>query len=374
MQLLHFQILAALATFATGQKVVGKAEGFAAGVTGGGNATPQTPKDIKELTSLLTDATARVIVLDKTYDYTSSEGTVTGTACAAWGTGNACQMILQDDCGSNPKKTVTYNKAAKSPIKVGSNKTILGVGNKGIIKGKGLSFASKNVIVQNIQVSDLNHKYVWGGDAISFAGADQIWIDHVTTARPGRQHYVFGFTPSTRVTLSNNFINGDSQYSTGCDGYHYWTFEMVGTKDSITMKNNFIYKTAGRGPALSGGTLLHAVNNVWEDTKGHALEGGDSKARGVFEGNVFNNVTTVMADYAGRLFASPDASTNSQCKTALGRNCETNIFPGTKTGSKLTSKKDTSFFGDFKGLGIASVATAQSIQANVPAKAGMGKL
>jgi pectate lyase len=80
------------------------------------------------------------------------------------------------------KETVTYYKAAKTPIKVGSNKTILGIGNKGIIKGKGLSFAGKNVIVQNIQVSDLNHKYVWGGDALSFAGADLIWIDHVTVS------------------------------------------------------------------------------------------------------------------------------------------------------------------------------------------------
>ena len=82
------------------------------------------------------------------------------------------------------KETVTYYKAAKTPIKVGSNKTILGIGNKGIIKGKGLSFAGKNVIVQNIQVSDLNHKYVWGGDALSFAGADLIWIDHVTVGVP----------------------------------------------------------------------------------------------------------------------------------------------------------------------------------------------
>ena len=49
--------------------------------TTGGSATPQYPKDINELTTWLTDATARVIVLDKTFDYTTSEGTVTGTAC-----------------------------------------------------------------------------------------------------------------------------------------------------------------------------------------------------------------------------------------------------------------------------------------------------
>jgi pectin lyase len=104
---------------------------------------------------------------------------------ANWGTGATCQRILLDSCDAGKvKETVTYYKAAKNPIKVGSNKTILGIGAKGIIKGKGLSFAGKNVIVQNIQVSDLNHKYVWGGDALSFAGADLIWIDHVTVRSP----------------------------------------------------------------------------------------------------------------------------------------------------------------------------------------------
>lgn len=166
--------------------VVGKAEGFAKGVTGGGSATPQYPKDTTELKTWLEDSTARVIVLDKTFDFTETEGTVTGKACASWGTGAKCQRILQDSCDSNtPAETVTYWKAPKQGIKVKSNKTILGIGTKGVIKGKGLNFQdTKNVIVQNIQVSDLNHKYVWGGDAISFAGADLIWIDHVTVCIP----------------------------------------------------------------------------------------------------------------------------------------------------------------------------------------------
>lgn len=150
---------------------------------------------------------------------------------------------------------------------------------------------------------------------------------------------------------------------------------MVGTGDSITMKNNYITKTAGRGPALSGKTLLHAVNNVWDDVKGHMLEGGETTARGIFEGNVFNNVQNVVADYAGKLFGSPDANTNKQCSTALGRSCEVNLFKGTTTtASSLTGKKDTSFFGDFKGLTIASAKAAGDIAARIPTVAGIGKL
>lgn len=182
---------------------------------------------------------------------------------------------------------------------------------------------------------------------------------------------MFGFNPSKRITLSNNFINGESDFSTGCDGYHYWTFEMVGKDDQITMKNNYIYKTAGRGPALSGGTLLHAVNNVWDDVVGHAIEGGEAAARGIFEGNAFVKVNQLVSDYKGRLFSSPDAATNAQCESALGRACEANVLDQTADDFKYT---DTSFFGDFKGLAIASAEAASDIKSSVPSNAGAGKL
>ncbi|KAI8930855.1 hypothetical protein NX059_011872 [Plenodomus lindquistii] len=368
--------LAGLAHFATAVSVAGTAEGFAKGVTGGGNATPQYPKDIKELSSLLTDATARVIVLDKTFDYTTSEGTVTGTACANWGTGAKCQRILQDTCGTAPVETVTYYTAAKTPIKVGSNKTILGIGNKGIIKGKGLSFAGKNVIVQNIQVSDLNHGYVWGGDALSFASADLIWIDH--TARPGRQHYVFGFTPSTRITLSSNFINGASDYSTGCDAYHHWVFGMVGTGDTITMKNNYITKTAGRGPALSGKTLLHAVNNVWIRHQGPRHRGRTCRRpRPRLKERYSKDISNVVTDYAGKIFSSPDEAADKQCTAQLRRACQVNLFSGTTSAAAsahLTGKKDTALLAEFKGKSPAGAAAASAIVTRIPHGAGAGKI
>lgn len=63
---------------------VGTPFGAAAGTTGGGSATAQTPSSIAELTSWLSDSTARVIVLDKIYDFTSAEGTITATACKPW--------------------------------------------------------------------------------------------------------------------------------------------------------------------------------------------------------------------------------------------------------------------------------------------------
>jgi pectin lyase len=178
--------LAGVSRLVSAQTIVGKAEGFAAGVTGGGNAAAVYPRDITQLKTYLTDKTPRVIVLNKIFDFTTSEGTESGRACQNWGTGSACQKIIQDDCGTAPAITGTWNKAARTPIDVASDKTILGVGSSGGIKGKGLRFRAeaRNIIVQNIAVTDLNPEYVWGGDAISFDGSDLIWIDHVTVSLP----------------------------------------------------------------------------------------------------------------------------------------------------------------------------------------------
>ncbi|KAF4955671.1 hypothetical protein FGADI_4364 [Fusarium gaditjirri] len=161
---IYISALTALLTSVTTQKVSGPAQGFAQGVAGGGSAAAVTPKNIQELVTYLTDKTPRVIVLDGTYDFIGSEGTV---------------------------KEKGY-------------KTIIGVGNKGIIKGKGLRFVNvKNIIAQNIHITNLNPQYVWGGDAFTFSGTSKIWVDHCTTSLLGRQHYVFGRDKSTGITLSN---------------------------------------------------------------------------------------------------------------------------------------------------------------------------
>ncbi|KAL4742865.1 hypothetical protein BDV11DRAFT_202323 [Aspergillus similis] len=353
-------ILAA-ATYATAQSVSGSAEGFASGVTGGGSATPVYPADTAELESLLSSEGEQVIVLTKTYDFTGT--TATGTACYSWGTGEGCQLILQDDCGDTPSTTATYDAAGKTPIPVASDKTLLGVGSEGVIKGKGLSFTDNvsNIIVQNIKITDLNPEYVWGGDALTFDGSSNIWIDHVETSLIGRVHYVFGYNANSGITLSNNFINGETTYSTSCDGYQYWGMELVGENDSITFKGNYLYKTSGRSPALSGTTKFHACNNVWSDNNGHAIEGNE-QGQGLFEGNVFQDVTTVVSSAnweAGDLFlSSADGTGNDACASYIGRNCASSIY--TNDGGDYTSYTDVSWLGDWSGLTIAECAEASA--------------
>ncbi|KAF5012152.1 hypothetical protein FDECE_1801 [Fusarium decemcellulare] len=357
--------------------VTGAAEGFAEGVTGGGSATPVYPKSIDELVSYLGDSSPQVIVLEQEYDFTGSEGTASETGCAPWGTGSGCQTAInKDDWCTNyqpdaPTVDVSYDKAGLNPIIVASDKTIIGTGSKGVIKGKGLRITggSQNIIIQNIHITELNPQYVWGGDAITLDGADLVWIDHVTTSLIGRQHIVLGENPSGRVTISNTKIDGNTEWSATCDGHHYWSMYFTGSNDQITFKNNYIVATSGRAPKVQGGTLLHAVNNVWEDNSGHAFELGDGGSV-VAEGNVFKNVKATIEDgFTGKLFSSPDDSANAACSDALGHACEVNSFES--SGSLEGS--DSSILSEFSGKSVATAEPFASAEQAATA-AGFGTI
>ena len=49
----------------------------------------------------------------------------------------------------------TYTNAAREPIDVGSNKSIVGVGSSGVLQGRGLRLTGgvTNVIIQNIHIT-----------------------------------------------------------------------------------------------------------------------------------------------------------------------------------------------------------------------------
>jgi pectin lyase len=112
---------------------------------------------------------------------------------------------------------------------------LVGLGTNTVLNGKGLRFVDlSNIIIQNIEITNLNPQYVWGGDAFVFSDTDLIWIDHVTTSSLGRQHYSFGQSSDNGVTISNSFINGATEHSATCDGHTYWGLELVGSSDQIT--------------------------------------------------------------------------------------------------------------------------------------------
>ncbi|PLB42547.1 polysaccharide lyase family 1 protein [Aspergillus candidus] len=370
-------VIIALISGASAAGVTGAAEGFAKGVTGGGDAAAVYPSTTEELVSYLGDSSPRVIVLEKTFDFTGTEDTTSGTGCAPWGTDEGCQLAInQNDWCSNyesdaPSVDVSYDNAGLLGITVASDKSLIGSGTSGVIKGKGLRIVSgaSNIIIQNIAITDINPKYVWGGDAITLNDCDMVWIDHVTTARIGRQHLVLGNEASNRVTVSNSYFNGESEYSATCDGYHYWGIYLAGSNDMVTLKGNYIYHMSGRSPKIDGNTLLHAVNNYWKDSSGHSFEIG-SGSNILAEGNYFEDIPTIMESNGSQLFTSPDDAANQACSATLGRACEVNGFES----SGEFSSSDSDLLANFEGKNVAAASAFTEAQGSVPGSAGQGKL
>jgi pectin lyase len=374
-------LAAVVAAFASGvsaaDAVKGAAEGFAKGVTGGGKAAAVYPNNLKELTNYLSDNAARTIVLTKTFDFRNSEGQATSQGCMPWGSGSTCQIAINGAgnwCGREQPKApkvnkITYDAAGNNPLVIKSNKSLIGQGSKGVIIGKGVKMVSgaKNIIIQNVRFTNINPKYVWGGDAITINDADMIWIDHVTVDLIGRQQLVLGTQASRRVTVSNCEFNGATSWSATCDGHHYWGMYFTGNNDMITFKNNYVHHMSGRAPKVQENTLLHAVNNYFYANSGHAFEtaaGGNVLA----EGNVFQNVKNPLENNGGQIFAAGNGQ-DGACKGPLGRNCVPNAYgstpkmPGTSTG----------FLANFKGKNVAAAASADAAK-KVQQSAGFGRI
>lgn len=267
--------VACIANLASAQ-VVGSASGAAKGTTGGGDATPAAPADIDELVEWLTDDQPRVILIDKEFDFRGSEGETSENGCRP--DSNTCGSSGQDAidgtgewCSdSYPVVEVTYDTAATNPIQVASDKSIVGVGDKGVVRGKGFRVVSgaDNVIFQNFHITELNPQYIWGGDAIQIRNTDLVWVDHMKISLTGRQMLVVQNDEGGRATITNNDFDGRTSWSASCNDQHYWTMMIIGEGDHVTLANNWLHNTSGRSPKVGKGTTLHAVNNLFESNDG----------------------------------------------------------------------------------------------------------
>ncbi|KAF8900942.1 pectin lyase-like protein [Mucidula mucida] len=377
---------------------VGTPFGQATGTTGGGSASAATPSSLAELTTWLSDSTARTIVLTSVFDFTSNEGTTTGKICKPW----TCSPNPQSAIDQNEVRcenyesgaatgTATYYTAGLTPLKVGSNKTLLGKGSNVGIKGKGLKITgATNIIIQNIRITDINAEYVWGGDALQIDGGSYIWVDHNYFQHIGRQMVVTGYGAVTHTTFSNNVFNGQGTYSATCNGCHYWAAYFTGGGDVITFALNYMYMTSGRGPKLGGNSgyyqNIHIYNNYFVSIAGHALDPGTG-SKVLVEGNYFNTVTTPVLSDSGEFYLPQTSSEASACSSTLGRSCVTNtlcvvlsvtsmerkpikhrLSSGSVSGAAANALNG---FTDSVSKGISPMA-ASSVGAYVQANAGVG--
>jgi pectate lyase len=386
------------------EQAIGKPDGFAAGTTGGGNAAAVHPTSLQQLKTALCDNvngdicqdhTPRVIVLDHSFDFTGSllvngapSTTTAGCLASSCPSGKVGQLGLNRSnyCVGRPAAKVTYDNAGREPLLVGSNKTVLGVGRNGVIKGTGLliSGGNSNVIIQNISITDINPEVVWGGDALMLTNASKVWIDHNYFARIGRQMIATGFGEVNGVTISNNEFDGRTPYSSSCDGHHYWLWLFVGSHDTTTVARNFVHDTSGRGPHAGGLNnaivRTHIVNNYFKDLSD---EGASmpltSSASLLLEGNYYDHVTLPVyrypnspgPGYAFAPFVGMANPRNDLCVKYLGRACVGNAQTASGTSYQPLDEAAVSSLGQMRAS-LISPQSAASVAASVPGHAGVG--
>lgn len=141
--------------------------------------------------------------------------------------------------------------------------------------------------------------------------------------------------------------------------------------DKVTLDRNYLHNVAGRAPKLGqDGTTgtFHAVNNYFENMKGHAFD-AYTGAQALVEGNVFAGVAQPVTD-KGASVSTFVVNAGSGCSSALGRSCLENSVDS--ASGKLTGGSSTSFIKDITNdvtpLDVSKVA------AHVKANAGPANL
>ncbi|KAL4786197.1 pectin lyase fold/virulence factor [Aspergillus varians] len=378
MTVIHSLIaIAVLLGAAANAQVVGTPFGFGAGTTGGGDATPAAPADTAELTEWLADDEPRVILIDKEFNFLGDECTNCECCIPDSNTcGDAGQNAIEVGigwCSDYPTTTCTYDNAGLEGLDVGPNKSIVGVGDAGVIRGKGLRIhGTENVIVQNIHITELNPQYIWGGDGISLDGCDLVWIDHVKISLVGRQMIVTGYETSGSVTISNSELDGATDWSASCDGHHYWTVLALGENDKVTFANNYIHQTSGRAPKVGASSFWHVVNNYWSDNTGHAFDVSESGTNVFIEGNVFEDIKSAYNDEGTGAIFAVDSDSEAACSSAIGRTCIANQL----TDSDYTAVADEGVLSSFPAdeEGKLNLLSVDEVAAYVLSNAGVGKL
>ncbi|KAM0344931.1 hypothetical protein ACHAPU_007065 [Fusarium lateritium] len=388
---LFFSLLSTLPSALAQHK--GSPFGFASGTTGGGSTAPVYPTTTAQLVSYLTDSSPRVIMIDRTFDFLSSGGTTTARCCSdnrttkCPGGSSKGQLWIQDTCdaASGTWEACTYYNSPKTPIDVKSNKSIVGVGTKGVIRGKGLRLRGgvSNIIIQNIHFTELNPQYVWGGDAITLDGSDRVWIDHNKFSLVGRQFIVSGWGAAGKVTISDKEFDGRTTWSAGCNGKHYWSLLLIGASDFYTIAGNWFHDLSGRAPHIgtaqgSSQIVSHAVNNYFQNIGGHAFD-VDTNTWLLIEGNYFDSVTTPVTPASftngGKIYHIQTVADASNAQSALGYIPEWNRSGGnTGAVNTLVNKDAVNKIGQYKSNIQWSHWAVGDVPATVKSIAGVGKI
>jgi pectate lyase len=209
-------------------------------------------------------------------------GTTGGQGGAIVNVSDASSFVAQAQSAPPLIIRVSGTIHLSSPVRVRSNKTILGVGSDATIQGGGI-FLTKvsNVIIRNLTISGAT-------DAINIEGAaHHIWVDHCDLSRctDGLLDIKHG---SDLITVSWNHFH---DHHKTCLLSHS-DKEDVRRIDTghlrVTYHHNFFDGTQTRHPRVRYAEPVHVFNNYFKNNQYGVAALMDSGV--LVEGNVFENV------------------------------------------------------------------------------------
>ena len=185
--------------------------------------------------------------------------------------------------------------SGNTDVKVGSNKTILGVGTKSVLKGIDLDLDGvHNVIIRNLTITYVLASSTTGDDIHIIDGTNHVWVDH-NVFYDDRNHGKDYYDGQVDITRASDYI------TVSWNRFHdHYKSSLVGHSDSngaqdtghlhVTYAHNWFYNVGSRTPSLRFGTG-HVYNNYFENITDDAIH-SRMGAQMLIQNNVFRGVKT----------------------------------------------------------------------------------
>ncbi|KAM0717678.1 hypothetical protein Q7P37_007530 [Cladosporium fusiforme] len=237
-------------------------------------------------------------------------GTTTGGAKGEEVTVRDGAALLAAVTGTEPRTIYVEGRInVPSRLRVGSNKSIIGIGNNAEIRQNGMTIIhATNVIVRNLAI-----RFIVDNDGITIQNSTRIWIDHNEFESEFSEDigpdYYDGQLDTVRgsdwITISWNYF------------HDHWKSNLIGNSDALrdvdfgklhlTYHHNYWRNCGTRGPSGRFGHQ-HIYNNLYVDYRYQAIQ-SRSDNQMLVEANAFFGKTRTAATTYGLVI--PEDSPNS---------------------------------------------------------------
>ncbi|OLN96333.1 putative pectate lyase A 2 [Colletotrichum chlorophyti] len=221
-----------------------------------------------------------------------------GTSGGSGGTVTTVSSLAEFTAAVNEKDTTAKIVVVKGVItgnanvRVGSNKSVIGLPGSGF-EGIGLHIRrQKNVIIRNIKSSKVLASV---GDGVKIEESTNVWIDHseFSSALVANKDYYDGLVDASHaadyITISYTYFH--DHWKTSLIGHS----ENNGAEDKghlrVTYANNYWANIGSRGPSVRFGTA-HIYNSYYLNA--NSAINTRQGAQVLVQSNVFRNVTDAL--------------------------------------------------------------------------------